>query len=56
MTKKQEDILDVWNTYVDDEMSTEYAIQYVANLTGSTYAEVVRALTATGTFKEVVNE
>ena len=56
MTKKQTKILEAWETKVDDDMSTEYAIQYVADLTGSTYAEVVRALIASGTFKQAGDE
>lgn len=46
MTKLQKQILAVWDEHVDDDMSTEYALQYVANLTGASYSQVVGALSA----------
>lgn len=55
MTKKQTKILSAWEANVDDEMSTEYAIQYVADITGSTYAEVVGALSAAADIREGSN-
>lgn len=52
MTNKQIKILNAWNEHVTDNMSTPHAIQYVADITGSTYAQVVSALSADAKAKD----
>jgi hypothetical protein len=52
LTHRQQTIIDLWDGLVDDDMSTEYAIQYIADVAGVTHVQVISALYARAMLEE----